>query len=133
MRKITKIVLGLLLSLVVTILIFNFLFGYLIKTQIKRLTNGNIELEYESSRTRLLVGTIEFGKAVLHFNDISIDSNSSIFIKSVSFEKFAITNLNLKALLLDRSFNIEKVLLSGPALEFLKDTIITNKDSFTRI
>jgi len=117
----------------VIVLIFNFSFGYLIKTQIKKLTNKNIELEYKSARTRILVGTIEFHEAVLHFNDISIDSNSSIFIESVSFEKFAITRLNLKALLFERSFNIEKVLLSGPTIDFLKDTTISRKDIFTKI
>jgi hypothetical protein len=80
-----------------------------------------------------LVGTIEFSEAVLHFNDISIDSNSSIFIESVSFEKFLISQLNLKALLFDRSFNIEKVLLSGPTIDFLKDTTISHKDIFTKV
>ncbi|MCD4665141.1 MAG: hypothetical protein K8R68_07700, partial [Bacteroidales bacterium] len=133
MKRIIKIILGILLFLVIIILGFNFLFGYLIKFQIKRLTNENIELEYESSRTRMFLGTIEFREAVLHFNDISIDSNSSIFIERVSFEKFLISRLNLKALLFDRSFNIEKVLLSGPTIDFLKDTSISHKDIFTKI
>lgn len=79
------------------------------------------------------MGTIEFREAVLQFNDISIDSNSSLFIESLSFEKFAITRLNLKALLFERSFNIEKVLLSSPSLDFLKDTVISGKEIFSKI
>ena len=132
MRKVIKTALGILLSLILLMLLFNFLFGYLIKTQIKRFTNNNIELEYKSSGTRILAGTIEFHDAVLHFNDVSIDSNSSIFIKSVSFDKFLISQLNLKALLFDRNFKIKRVLLSGPSINFLKDTIISRKDIFTR-
>ncbi|OQX81168.1 MAG: hypothetical protein B6D61_01025 [Bacteroidetes bacterium 4484_249] len=133
MRKLIKIVIGILLFLIVLILTIDFLFGFLIKSQIKRLTDKRIELEYKSSKTRILHGTIEFSNAVLQFNDVSIDSNSSIFIKSVSSEKFIIFRLNLKALLFDRSFNIEKVLLRGPSVEFLKDTIINGNDIFSKV
>jgi len=133
LRKSLKILIVILAVVAIIIVSINFLFGYLIKTQIANFTNHNIELEYKSSKTRLLIGTIEFREAVLQFNDISIDSNSSIFIESLSFEKFAITRLNLKALLFERSFDIEKVLLSSPRLDFLKDTVISGKEIFSKI
>ncbi len=133
MKKFLKIALLILLSLAVLILIFNFSFGYLIKTKLKDFSNNSITLDYKSSRAKLLVGSIEFNEAVLLFNDVSIDSSSSIFIESLSFDKFAISYLSLKALLFERSFNIEKVLLSGPTIDFLKDTTIRPGDFFSKI
>lgn len=81
----------------------------------------------------MFIGTAEFREAVVHFNDVSIDSSSSIFIESMSFDKFVISHLKLKDLFFNRSFNIEKVLLSGPTIHFLKDTTISRKDIFSKI
>lgn len=133
MKKAIKIVLSILAALVIIILVFKFSFGYLIKTQLKKFTNNSITLDYKSSSAKFLGGSIEFSDAILNFNDVSIDSNSSIFIKSLSFEKFAISRLNLKTLFFDRSFDIEKVLLNGPAINFQKDTTISPKDIFSKI
>lgn len=133
MKKSLKILVVILVVVAIIIMSINFLFGYLIKRQLARFSDHNIELDYESSKTRLLMGTIEFREAVLNFNDISIDSSSSIFIESLSFEKFKITRLNLKALLFDRSFNIEKVLVTSPKLDFLKDTVISGNELFRKV
>lgn len=133
LKKTIKISLIIFFSLIVILLILKFSFGLLIKTQIKNFTNHGVTLDYKSSNARFWKGSINFREAVIQFNDISIDSSSSVFIKSISFEEFSLSHLSLKALLFERSFKIEKVLLKGPSIDFLKDTTIRPNDIFSKI
>ena len=114
-------------------MILSLSFGPLLKRQIKRFTNQTVELEYENSHARLLKGTIELQNAILTFHNVALDSSSQIQVDRISFDKFQISHLSIKSLLFDRSFKIDKVLLSGPKIKFEKDTIINQGEFISNL
>ncbi|MBC8486638.1 MAG: hypothetical protein H8D45_11425 [Bacteroidetes bacterium] len=133
MKKIYKISIIAIAFIALVLLAFNLFFGYLIKLQVANLSKDKIHLEYKKAGANIFIGSVEFTDVVLKFNEVSIDTSSSIYIRSLSFSELSIDRINLIELFFNKNFKVQKIKLFNPEIELKKDTIIQKKDFFSKV
>ncbi len=128
--KITLLILGILIVLVVLLSVFRgSVIGYILKKVVSERSNGKVELILDSFHMNIINRHMSVKNPTLQFTDLYMDEQKSIRINKLAFKKIEIDKLNVWSLIFEQDIIASLFLIEKPVF-WLSEEGVGNKSSF---
>ncbi|RLD55199.1 MAG: hypothetical protein DRJ05_13345, partial [Bacteroidetes bacterium] len=133
MKRTYKISIYIVSAIIILLVVFNLLFSSILRWQIDNFSNGKVHLRSEKASANIFNGSILFTDVLVEFDSMSVDAASKIYLNNLKFSSLRINHIGIFQLLFKRDFKVGKIEFSDPELNFMRDTVISRQDLFTKV